>query len=540
MRSSLVSAFLKLYRPGGIVLRVNNEPRSEPTTPSPPSPQATPRTRALSPTRRWTSVAILVLAALVLSVDATVLYLAVPALTADLQPSATQILWMGDVYPLALAGLLIAFGSLADRIGRRRMLLIGSIGFGLASLLAAFAPSPELLIAARAILGVAGAMIMPSTLSIIRDMFEDPRERTRAIAIWTAGTGGGAALGPIIGGALLQQFWWGAVFLINVPIMLLVVVVGAILLPESKDPNPGRFDPASTLLSFAMLVPVVWAVKRFVASGLDVAGIAVLAAGILAGWWFVRLQLRSDTPMLDLALFRSSAFAGTVIANFTAAFALAGLLFFFSQYLQLVRGMPPVLAGAAEVPATVGGLIGIALVGWLLARWGIGRTVAVALAVVALGLSLVAAAEQADHYLWLGLALSVLGLGVGVTQTVTTDAVVSMAPKHQAGSAAAISETSLELGTAFGIAVLGSVVGAWYRSFAPQPPGLSSEANAAVEESLAKALQVLPSGSDAAAEAQQAFTHAMQLTSLAAAGLVLVVALIAWRAIPATRSPRAR
>ncbi|GAA1780151.1 MFS transporter [Leucobacter iarius] len=482
-------------------------------------------------------MAILVLAALVLSVDATVLYLAVPALTADLRPSADQILWMGDVYPLALAGLLIGFGALADRVGRRRMLLIGSIGFGLASLLAAFAPTPELLIAARAALGVSGAMIMPSTLSIIRDLFDDPRERTRAIAIWSAGTGGGAALGPIIGGALLQQFWWGAVFLINVPIMLLVVILGRLLLPESKNPSPGRFDLGSTLLSFAMLVPIVWAVKRFVAAGPDFAAFSVLALGILAGWWFVRRQLRSVDPMIDVGLFRSPAFAGTVIANFTAAFALAGLLFFFSQYLQLVRGMPPVVAGAAEVPATVGGLLGIALVGWLLARLGTGRAVAVALVVVALGLALVAVAEQSEHYLWLGLALAVLGFGVGVTQTVTTDAVVTMAPKRKAGAAAALSETSLELGTAFGIAVLGSVVGTCYRAFAPSPPGMSGADRATVLESPARALHLLPSDGDAAEAVRQAFTHAMQLTSLGAAALVLVVALIAWRTIPATREP---
>lgn len=389
----------------------------------------------MSVRRRWAALAVLVGSVLLLAIDGTVLYLAVPSLTRDLAPTATEILWIGDVYSLALAGLLVTTGTLADRLGRKRVLLAGTAAFGLASLLAAFSTSAAMLIGARLLLGVAGATIMPSTLSIIRDLFPDQRERTKAIAIWSAGSGGGLAVGPLVGGVLLEHFWWGSVFLVNVPVVVAFLVAGAVLLPESRDPRPGRFDPLSAGLSIAAITPLVYAVKHAVDAGLDgwTAGSAL--AGLTAGVLFVRRQRWAETPMIDVALFRNRAFSGAVVANFIAIFALTGLLFFFSQYLQLVRGFSPLVAGLAEMPATIAAILVVALVGVAVRRFGVGRAIAVSLAVAAAGLVLVAVAESAEHYLWLGLALAPVGLGVGMAMTLTTDAVVSAVPPRRAGAA---------------------------------------------------------------------------------------------------------
>ncbi|MDR2255993.1 MAG: MFS transporter [Arthrobacter sp.] len=486
-----------------------------------------------SPKRRWAALSILVLAVLLLAIDGTVLYLAVPSLTADLQPSATQLLWIGDVYSLALGGLLVTMGVLADRIGRKRLLLLGSALFGVASLVAAFAPSAEWLIAARVLLGVAGATLMPSTLSLIRNIFTDAKERTRAIAIWSAAAGGGAALGPLVGGVLLEHFWWGSVFLINVPVVLVLVVAGFFLLPESKDPNPGRFDLVSAALSMAAIVPLVYAVKHTVQSGVDALGAVCLLAGLAFGWWFIRRQQRLAAPMIDVSLFKVPAFAGSVLSQFIAVFALTGLLFFFSQYLQLGRGYTPLQAGLAELPATLASIVVVLLVGWFLAKLGAGRTIAAGLALTGGGLIAIAIAEGAQSYLWLGLALIPVGLGVGLAQTVTVDAVVSAVPPAKAGSASAISETSYELGVALGIAVLGSLMTALYRL--NLPAGLGGANEHGVRESLATAMTILNPASAEGEAARHAFTSAMQTTSIVAAVITLVGAVIAFKVIPSPK-----
>jgi MFS transporter, DHA2 family, multidrug resistance protein len=475
---------------------------------------------------------VLVGAVLLLAIDGTVLYLAVPSLTLDLAPTATQILWIGDIYSLALAGLLVIMGNLADRIGRKRLLLIGTAAFGLASLAAAFSVTANMLIAARFLLGVAGATIMPSTLSIIRAMFTDPHERTRAIAVWSAASAGGLALGPLVGGALLEHFWWGSVFLINVPVMLVILIAGILLLPESKNPNPGRFDLLSAGLSMAMIVPLVYAVKHIAGNGPDALVALLLVVGAASGYLFVRRQRHLPDALIDIALFGNRGFTGAVLANFIAVFALTGMLFFFSQYLQLARGFGPLLAGVAEMPITIAAILAIGLVGITLTRLGAGRAIAAGLAVTAVGLVLVAAAEGAENYLWLALALIPVGLGAGLAMTLTTDVVVSAVPPRKAGSAAAVSETAYELGVALGIAVLGSIVTATYRGFLHLPPGLPEDVHAAARDSLARALTVLETGSAAAEQAKQAFVHAMQTTSLIAAAITALAAFAAWRTIP--------
>ncbi|WP_307793743.1 MFS transporter [Microbacterium stercoris] len=494
------------------------------TSPTPPPVTA----------RSWAALGILTLAVLLLAIDGTVLALAVPALTADLNPTATQLLWIGDIYSFALAGLLVTMGNLADRIGRKRLLLIGSAGFGLSSLLAAFATTPDLLILARAILGISGATIMPSTLAIVRNLFTDPAMRTRAIAVWAAGATAGAAVGPIVGGALLEHFPWGSVFLINVPIMLLVLVGGILLLPESKNPTGGPIDLLSALLSFVAIVSIVYAIKHVFANGLDgIVPVAVLL-GLLAGWGFLRRQRRLTQPLIDVSLFRSPAFSGAVLANTVSIFAFVGLLFFFSQYLQLVRGLGPLQAGLVELSATIASMVVIALAGFMLGRLGRGRAISAGLALGAIGLGVLALAEGMTGLAGIIIGFAIVGFGAGLAMTLTTDAVVSAAPRERAGAASSIAETAYELGAALGIAVLGSVQLALYRWNLPAIDDATSAAN--LHESLATGMTQLdtadPAVLAAIEQAQHAFTVGMQWTSVIAALLLAIAAVIAWIAIP--------
>ncbi|MBL0887031.1 MFS transporter [Myceligenerans indicum] len=502
----------------------------------------TARTAEMSAGRRWAALAVLVLAVGLLAIDATVLYLAVPSLTRDLAPTSTQVLWIGDVYSLAIAGLLITMGTVADRIGRKRLLLIGASAFGAASALAALAPSAEVLIAARLLLGVAGATIMPSTLSLIRTIFVDAHERTRAIAVWSAAAGAGAAVGPLVGGALLEHFWWGSVFLVNVPVVVVLVVAGLVLLPESRDPAPGRLDPMSAALSFATLMPLVYGIKHAVSDGFDPVTIGALVVAAGSGVTFIRRQRhlrdRSLAPLLDIDLFRIPAFSGAVMANFIAIFALTGLLFFFSQYLQLVRGFSPLVAGLAELPATVASIVVVVLVGTAVARLGRGRAIAAGLGSTAIGMVAIAAAEGNDRYVWLALALVPAGLGVGLAMTLTTDAVVSSVPPARSGAASAISETAYELGVALGVAILGSLVSVGYRARLTVPEDVPGDVRAYVTDSLASAVVAAGDRPDVVDAAREAFVGALQTTCLVAAALTLAAAVVAWWLIPSEPADR--
>ncbi|AUS77001.1 MFS transporter [Actinoalloteichus sp. AHMU CJ021] len=491
----------------------------------------------MSDARRWASLGVLVAAVLLLAIDSTVLYLAVPSLTQDLSATATEVLWIGDIYSLALAGLLVTMGNVADRIGRRRLLLIGASAFGGASALAAFAVSPEMLIVARLLLGVAGATIMPSTLSLIRNIFTDQVERTRAIALWSAAAASGIALGPLVGGALLQNFWWGSVFLINIPITLALVVAGLALLPESRNPNPARFDLLSSFLSMVAIVPFVYVIKKAVGGDVDLVVGAALLLSVVGAVLFVRRQRSTASPMIDVDLFRVPEFSGAVLVNFITIFALSGLLFFFAQYLQLGRGMSPLQAGVAQLPVAVAAMIVVVLVGRALRLLGRGRAISVALVVAAAGLLLLALAETADGFGWIALALVPIGLGIGLAETLSVDAVVSAVKPTKAGAAASISETAYELGVALGIAVLGSIVTALYRSSLDlSQVALPELVRAQVEDSLAGAVAALEPGSPALGLAQSAFVSGMQVTTVIAAGILALAAVVAWRLIPATRT----
>ena len=489
--------------------------------------------------RAWAALAVLTLAVTLLAIDSTVLALAIPSLSADLSPTASQLLWIGDIYSFTLAGLLVTMGNVADRIGRRRLLLIGTLGFGVASIMAAFAPSAGALIAVRALLGVGGATIMPSTLSLIRNIFLDARHRATAIAIWSAGSSGGTALGPLVGGVLLEHFWWGSVFLINVPVMAAVIVTGLWLLPESKNEQGAPVDLVSAVLSVLAIVPITYAVKSFAHDGLTVVAIAALVGGLAAGWLFIRRQRTLATPLIDVELFRRPAFTWAIAATVLAVFALAGLLYFFSQYLQLVRGYSTLRAGLTELPASLASIVVVAVVAAVVRRLGNGRALGSGLLVAAVGLVVVALGESYGGIVVIGVGLLVIGAGIGLAFTVSTGAVLGAVPADRAGAASAISETGLELGVALGIAVLGTIQDVGYRLLlGPAPSSLPQRVVDAAEQSLATLAGVVdlsnPGQAELMVQAREAFTCAMQATAVIAAVILLGAGVMAARHVPAT------
>ncbi|MEV5560534.1 MFS transporter [Nonomuraea wenchangensis] len=489
-------------------------------------------------TNKWSCLAIACLATLLLSLDLTVLHLALPRLTADLGASSTQLLWIGDVYGFALAGLLVTMGNLGDRIGRKRLLLIGAAAFGAASALTAYAPNPELLIAARVLLGVAGATIMPSTLSIVRNVFTEPRERTAAVGVWSGMSAVGFAVGPVVGGLLLDHFWWGSVFLINVPIMLLVLAGGAIVLPESRNPEAARLDLLSAALSTTGVIAVIWAIKEAAHQGLGHPEVLVAGAGgvALLGLFAWR-QARLPEPLIDVRLFARRAFSASILTNLLAIFAMSAMMLMFAWYLQLVLGWSPLQAGLAQLPGGLGGAVGGVLAAGLIRRIGRGGVVALGLAMQAgtflyystLGLELT--------YVTLLPAMVIGGVGVGFAFTVNNDNVLATAPRERAGAAAAVSETAFELGAALGIAILGTVLTSAYRANLELPAGM---AGGAAGESIAGAAHMaaaLPAeqAGPLMLAAREAFLTGMHVTSLVTSVLlaaVAVLALVGLRGVP--------
>jgi DHA2 family multidrug resistance protein-like MFS transporter len=480
--------------------------------------------------REWLGLAVIALPCVLYSMDLTVLNLAVPRLSEDLRPTAAQLLWIVDIYGFMVAGSLITMGTLGDRIGRRRLLMIGAAAFGVASVIAAFSNSAAMLIATRALLGLAGATLAPSTLSLIRNMFLDPQERTAAIGIWVTGYSVGAAIGPLLGGIVLQYFWWGSVFLIGVPVMLLLLVLGPVLLPEFRDPQAGRLDLVSAGLSMAAVLSMIYGLKRMAEDGLHaIPVIAVLAGGVI-GLLFVRRQLGLAQPLIDLSLFRSPAFSGSLILYMIGTFVVFGAYIFIAQYLQLVLGLSPLRAGLWMVPSVVAFIAGSMLVPAIVRRVRPPYVIGVGLVVGAIGFAVLTMVDGSS-----GLAVLVAGsviysLGTSPVVILATDLIVGSAPVERAGAASAISETSSELGGALGIAILGSVGTAVYRSAmaAGVPPGLSSSDALVAKATLGGAVAVasrLPEGSRAVLleTSRAAFAHAFEI----AAGICAAVALLA-------------
>ncbi|HEY2193322.1 MAG TPA: MFS transporter [Actinomycetospora sp.] len=475
----------------------------------------------LAPDRRTLALATLTAPVLLLTIDMTVLGAALPAISEDLRPGAAEQLWIVDVYSFVLAGLLVVAGGLGDRLGRRRLLLAGSAAFGLASLAAAFAPSAGALVAARALLGLGGATLMPSTLSLIRTIFPEPGARRRAIGVWAATFSAGAAAGPVIGGWLVERFWWGSVFLVNVPICLALLVVGPFLLPESRDPRPGRFDLPSAGLALATMFPVVYAVKSAATEGVTTAGVVAGLVGLAAGVWFVRRQRRVADPLLDLALFSRRAFSVPVVTNLLSVFALVGLLVLVPQYLQLVVGMSPLTAALWLVPGTLAGMAGALVAGRLARRFAVRRLVGTALVVAAVGFGALSLAVGAGPVaVVLGMALA--GMAIALVEPLTTDLVLASAPAERAAAASAISETGFELGGALGVAVLGSVAAAAYR--AGLPAGVPGDTLGGTFAATADPASI--------AAASASFSTALAVVG-AVAALVLLVAAAQSRLLPA-------
>ncbi|CAL9591605.1 Antiseptic resistance protein [Streptomyces sp. enrichment culture] len=476
--------------------------------------------------REWTALAVLMLPLLLVSMDVSVLYFAIPAIGADLEPTGTQQLWIFDSYAFAVAGLLITMGSVGDRIGRRRLLLIGAAAFGAASLAAAYANSAEVLIAARALLGIGGATLMPSTLALVRTIFKDPAQRAHAIAVWSGVMTAGVALGSVLSGVLVEFFWWGSVFLVNLPAMALLLVLGPLLLPESKDPAPGRFDWPSVPLSTAAVLPVVYGLKEIAAEGWNVRYVMSVTLGLLFAALFVHRQRTTASPMIAPALFRGRGFGPAVALNLVTMFAMMGSAFFTTQYIQSVLGKSALEAALWALLPSVPIGFAAPFAAHLVQR-GVNRAhvVTAGFAVAACGYVLLTFVDT--DALALGLVASgVLASGVTVVMSQIMDLALGAAPVERAGSASSLMETGAEFGGALGMAVLGSVGTAIYRQEMPD------SAPATAQETLGGALAVagrLPedAGDALATTAREAFTSGMHGAAIAGAVVLTTAALLA-------------
>ncbi len=413
--------------------------------------------------KEWLGLAILALPCLLYSMDLTVLNLAIPHLSVDLAPSSAQLLWIMDVYGFVLAGALITMGTLGDRIGRRRLLIIGAAAFGAASVLAAYSTTPEMLVAARALLGLAAATLAPSTLSLLRNMFHDPKQRTFAIGVWIASFSAGGALGPVVGGVLLTYFWWGSVFLIAVPVMALLLILGPLLLPEFRDPDPGKLDITSAALSLSAVLFVIFGIKTLASYGFDWTASLSIVVGLAIGVVFVRRQSRLKAPFLDLSLFQRPAFSISLLINIAGFFVAFGSFLFIAQYLQLVLGLSPLQAGLWSAPSGLAFIVGSVGTARLVARMRPAYVMSGGFVVATVGFLLLAKGGAELDLLQVITAYALFSLGLGPVFTLAADSIVGVVPPEKAGVASGMAETSSELGGAMGIALLGSLLTAIYR-----------------------------------------------------------------------------
>ena len=502
--------------------------------------------------REWIGLAVLTLAALVYAMDLTVLNLAIPRISSELRPSSVQLLWMIDIYGFLVAGLLITMGTLGDRVGRRKLLLGGAAFFAVASTVAAFSTSSEMLIASRAVMGIAGATIAPSTLSLIFTMFRDPKQRSTAIGVWIAAYSAGGAIGPVLGGVLLEFFWWGSVFLIGVPVMGLLLILGPRTLPEYKDPNARRLDLVSAATSLLAILGVVYGLKQIAQDGLSAPPVLTIVGGLLLGFVFVRRQLRIESPIIDVRLFRIRAFSASLGTYLLGIFVVVGYFLFISQYLQLVLGLTPIVAALWSLPSAAGFVIGSTIAPKIIHRYRPSAVMGIGMAIAAIGTAMLIGLSADDgigNLLLIAAASVVISLGLAPVITLATELIVGSAPPEQAGAATGISETSGELGGALGIAILGSVGTALYRAEVADslPPGVPAGVADAARDTLGGALaiaQTLPGelAASVVAASHVAFVDALHLVAgVAAIGAVVtaIAAAVALRSVPPRSEPPA-
>jgi MFS transporter, DHA2 family, multidrug resistance protein len=500
---------------------MNNEIQTEPVT----YPKAG--------RKEWIGLAVIALPCMLYSMDLTVLNLALPHLSADLNPGSAELLWIVDIYGFMVAGFLMTMGTLGDRIGRRKLLMIGAVAFGLASVLAAYSNTAGMLIASRAILGIAGATLAPSTLSLIRNMFNDPRQRTFAIGVWITSYSAGAAIGPLIGGSLLEYFWWGSVFLVSVPVMILLLVLAPSLLPEYKDPDAGRLDLASALLSLIAVLSIIFGLKKIAENEMVGLATGIILAGLVIGYIFIRRQKQLKHPLIDLRLFQRKSFNASLIIYTLGTFMAFGTFVFTFQYLQLVLGLKPLQAGLWSLPFFIAFIIGSMLSPMLVRKWKATTVLAGGLFLAAIGFGMLTQISIQSGPLYLVIASFIYCLGLAPVFTLTTDIVVGSAPPEKAGAASAISETGSELGGALGIAILGSIGTLIYRSRldASLPASLSENAVSVAKETLAAAVtQAEKIGGEQGAvlysAAGEAFVSAFHAVAIAGVIISVVMGLL--------------
>ncbi|MGH2679768.1 MAG: MFS transporter [Actinomycetota bacterium] len=493
----------------------------------------------LATRREWIGLGVIALACVLYVMDLTVLHLAVPEISEDLRPSSAQLLWIIDIYGFMVAGSLITMGTLGDRIGRRRLLMIGAASFGVASVVAAFSTTAEMLIATRALLGLAGATLAPSTLSLIRNMFLDPQQRRTAIAVWITSFSVGGAIGPLLGGLVLEFFWWGAAFLLAVPVMALLLILGPRLLPEYRDPDPGPLDLVSAAMSLVAVLATIYALKRFAEDGLGVEPAVAIVAGLAIAVAFVRRQRRLADPFIDLRLFEAPGFSGSLTLYGLGIVFIFGGFLFLPQFLQLVVGLTPLEAGLWTVPWSISFVVGSQLTPRLARRIPPATLMAAGMVLAAIGFAVFLTLDEGSRFLPFLVGSVVFSLGLAPVFTLAIDLIVGVAPAERAGAASAIAETAAEFGGALGIAIFGSIGVAIYRSGIAE--GIPSDVPAAAAEvardTLGGAVQVaaqLPErlGApllDAATDAFIRGIHVSALISVIGALALAVFTLVALR-----------
>ncbi|PYC77448.1 MFS transporter [Streptomyces tateyamensis] len=480
-------------------------------------------------TREWIGLSVLVLGSLLITIDIGVLYFALPPISEALKPSGTQQLWIMDIYAFGLAGLMITMGWLGDKFGRRRMLMIGAVVFGVASVCSAYSNSPGMLIGSRALLGVGGAILTPTALALISNMFHNPKERKTAIAAFSGTISAGAAIGPILGGLLLGHFWWGSVFLINVPVMLLLLILAPLVLPEFSNPAHGRLDVLGVLLSLAAILPLIWGIKELAINGYSTTPTVALIAGAIFFIAFLLRQRSTTSPLIDLSLFKARGFSGGVVINLLVMLAFAGASLLTNQFLQLVLGYSALKAAlwSLAVSPVVGGATGV--IAPLAHKVKPGNLLAGAMAMIVIGFGFLTQVHTSSG-VWLVLAGSAgVGAGLVASKQIINEIVVTSAPPERAGSAVAVSETFSEFGAALGVATLGSIASAvFHKQMAGvTAAGLDDKALHAARDTLggttAVAAQLPQGGQDLLNAGRTAFVHGLNLTAIV--GVVGVAAL---------------